>query len=1023
LLCLVLSPSTVIANESDIAALNLLAKEYERVGKYDEAIQLYHHIIAIDPTKKNLSQKILMLNQKKTSSKATPSASPLLNKVFSSSSEVIVKSEQRTNIRSKLTQYQKDNQTIAKGYKAIEENRLSVALAYFNTILERRPKNTLSLYGKALVYEKRQEFKKVRDILSKEVKRTDDPKIHDLYNKAVSLLISSSESTLPLSDTKRHTATYRARFKEGEILLTKNNLVEAETLFQQLYLKDPSDTDVLLRLGETYSRLGEFSKAKEYYSSVLSYSSNNLYAQEGLAQTQYALKEYKESLSAYEKIDRKKWNNALEYNYKMAKVAYYIDSKQYDKGQILAEELYRKYPTRLDTIRQLANLTSALNPDDALHYRTLAYQQSRSMNDLIPLLYTLLDANRFTQSETYFNSLKGKSLSVQEKNELKKLYLLYYRKFSSMQLTQGHFEATERTVRSGLLIAANDAPLSENLGWSLLNQNKPGEALKIFEQMLTTAPSDQLYYASALAAHNAKEPKKGYAYLFKASKSTNLSVLKKIAELYEIMGYHQESLDTIKMIEEARLLGYPQPSDTKERQGTSPSESISQPQQQNDLNGVYNPFITSSQTSILPSKLPYLTSNTVINNPLSLYDTQKKTTFYSPVLSSNSSERSIDPILKLKQRILAKKQSSLSGSFFFETRSGTSGLDRLEKTIIPIEATLFPAFKKTFYAGSNIVQLHTGILKYEDRQRFGFGSNTGGTHHIESLYGIQPFIGYRDETEVFSFEARLSSTPLNSTIQKTTLNGYVSGKWNLSPWNVGLKALQESVDETLLSFVGQKDPENNEMWGQVVRKGIEGEVTHSSNLITSLRLGYYPSIHGVNTTTNSEMKGAFFIGKKMIENETTDFVLGPLFVYDQYDFSTNHFTYGHGGYFSPTSFFLASLYGDFSHTFDHEAFLRVKGNVGFSTFRESSEPFFPFDTSISNAYTANSNSGFSLNLKGYAGYKLDDNAHLLGMLGYSLAPEYGSVFVGISLIYYFDTLAALNPETLKRITYGWDKIQ
>ncbi len=1019
LLCLVLSPSTVIASESDIAKLNILAKEYERVGKYDEAIQIYRHIITIDPTQKNLSQTIHTLNQKKVSSKPTSST---LTKVSPTSSEVIVKSKQPTVVQPKLTKHQKDDQTIAKGYKAIEENRLSAALAHFNTILKRRPKNTLSLYGKALVYEKRQEFKKVRNILSEEVKRNNDPKIHDLYNKALTLLATSSESTFPLSDKKIDTTTYRSQLKEGEILLTKNNLIEAETLFQKLYLENPSDADVLLRLGETYSRLGEFSKAKEYYASVLSYSPKNIYAQEGLAQTQYALKEYKESLSTYEKIDRKKWNDALEYNYKMAKVAYYIDSKQYDKGQVLAEELYQKYPTRLDTIRQLANLSSALNPDDALRYRTLAYQQSRSTDDLIPLLYTLLDENRFTQIETYFNSLKGKSLSLKEREELKKLYLLYYRKFSSMQLSQGRFEATERTARSGLIIAANDAPLSENLGWSLLNQNKPAEALKIFEKMLTSGPTDQLYYAGALAAYNAKEAKKGYAYLFKASKSTDLSLLEKIAELYEIMGYRQESLDTIKMIEEVRLLGYPQPASVKEPQNVSPSKSISPAQQNNDLNGVYNPFISLETTRTLPSKLPYLAANTFLpNHSLTLSDTQKKA-YYPPFLSSSSSGQSVDPTLKLKRKILSEKQSSLSGSFFFTTRSGTSGLDRLEKTVIPIEATLFPAFKQTFYAGANIVQLHTGALKDMDRERFGFGKNTGGTHHIESLSGVQPFIGYRYETEPFSFDARLSSTPLNSTITKTTLNGYVSGRWNLYPWSFSLKALQESVDDTLLSAVGQKDPETNEMWGQVVRKGIEGEITHSSDLITSLMLGYYPTIEGVNTTSNSEMKGSIFIGKKVIENDTTDLLLGPLFVYDRYDFSTNHFTYGHGGYFSPTSFFLASLYGDFSHKFDSDAFLRVKGNVGFSTFKESSESFSPLDPTA-NTYAANSGSGFSLNLKGYAGYKLDDNKHLLGTFGYSLAPQYDSIFTGISLIYYFDTLATLNPNSLKRITNGWDEIQ
>lgn len=380
-------------------------------------------------------------------------------------------------------------------------------------------------------------------------------------------------------------------------------------------------------------------------------------------------------------------------------------------------------------------------------------------------------------------------------------------------------------------------------------------------------------------------------------------------------------------------------------------------------------------------------------------------------------------MLHLKQKILSEKQSSLSGSLFLESRSGSSGLDRLEKIVLPLEVTFIPDLKQTFHAGINIMHFNTGALKNEDQDIFGDGSVVSGTTHISSLSGIQPYVRYRYETQPCTYEASLSSTPLNSEISETTPNFYLSGECNANPWNYKLKVVQESINDTLLSSVGQKNVQNNQTWGQVFRQGFEGEVAYSSEFITSLTLGYYPTIQGIHTKSNSQVKGSLFTGKKVIENSTTDLLLGPLFVYDKYNFSTNHFTYGHGGYFSPTSFFLASVYGDFSHIWSQNAFMRLKGNIGYAIFEESSQPYFPLDSVSLNSYAGSKNENFSLDLKGYGGYRLNSNFDLLGTVGVSLTPQFNSIFGGISLIYYFDKLTSLNKNTLKRITYAWDKIQ
>lgn len=1006
LLCLALSPSNVTANEP-ASKLTTLAKEYEKAGKYDEAIQVYRHILTIEPGRKEIVQRIEGLKQKQTSPSASgvrsPSAPSSVSKKLDTPRKGPAKPKSANASRTK------DNRIIDAGYRELESGNYAAAMSHFQQILKRRPLNTLALKGKASIHERLGEWAQVKQTLSRKIKRINDPEINALYARAQENL-KQGDSSVPKSSAAQIQERFDARFKEGELLLAKNDYSGALGIFHSLYLENPAHPGLLLRIAETYSRQNEFHKAQEYYATALSFSPRNLYAQEGLAQTYYALKEYAKAVQAYEKIDPKRWNETLEYNYKTAKTADLIEKKEYEKARIVAEELMQKYPQRDDAIRQLAELNARINPDEAIRLRTLIYQRTRSNSDLLPLIYALIDANRFTQAEVHFNSLMGKSLSPEEQIHFKKLYLVYYRKLAAVQLTDERFDAAERTARSGLLLAPGDAELSENLGWSLLNRSRPAEALRYFEQLLSSNPSEPLHYAAALSAYSAKEKQKAFSHLFKASKTTDIALLQKIAELYEIMGYKQESLDTLRQMEDAQMLGYPQPGHAAPLPSSPFPATEPKPSGNKDLNGVYNPFVSLSPALRTASPAQNV-HPTAAQSGLSSHRVYQK--LPAPPLQE-------DPLLGLKQKILAEKQHSLSGSFFFENRSGTEGIDRLSKTVIPLQATLVPAFNHTIHVGTNLHHLQTGTLEAADRTEIGFGTNGGGTLNIESMNATEPFVRYQYAKQPYTVEAALGSTPINDEIAHATWTGSLEGVWNTDSWKVGAKILKESISETLLSYVGQKDPDNGSAWGRVVRKGVEASFEQGGDLVTSVRLGYYPSITGINTLSNSQTKGSVFVGKKVIDEPSADFLVGPLLIADRFERSTNHFTYGHGGYFSPTSFLLASLYGDYTHWLEKSAFFRLKGTVGFSTFDESAEPRLPLSDPGGAFYASNSDSGFSANLKGMAGYRLEDDLHLFGMFGWSEAPQYRSLMAGVSLIYYFDTYAALSPNEINRFTYGRD---
>lgn len=590
-----------------------------------------------------------------------------------------------------------------------------------------------------------------------------------------------------------------------------------------------------------------------------------------------------------------------------------------------------------------------------------------SIGERIAQGYTLLASNRFGETQTLLNGFKGHPVSSEETQELRKLYTLYYHKQSAAYLEAKAFDRAQKSAQSGLLMDPQDNDLTEALGWSLLNQQHPKEALGCFETIFTRAPSSKIAYAAALCAHNAHEPKKARAYLENASLTTDTALLEKIAALYAMMGYNQKSLEIITHLQTPSTV--------------PPLPPVTTPQ--TDLNGVYNPFLSVTQET----------------KPI------------TPVLSSE--------MVQLRQKILSPTQTSFAGGIFVESRTGMAGVDQLRKTLTPLQMTYFPSLSTHVYGGVNALNVQTGGLESHNYSQLGYGR--GGHHAIDNLHAVEPFVGFGYTDEEMEFSGRLSSTPLNTQITQSTPVGYLQGKWKASPWNLSLKVLQESITETMVSYVGQRDPTTGAVWGQVTRRGLEGSIEHQGAWTTSLTLGYYPTIEGMNTLSNGEKKGSLLVGKRL-KTDTMEGMIGPLMVYDSYDHSTNHFTYGHGGYFSPTSFMLGAMYGDVNQKVTPDLWLRLKGSVGYMSFKEGNSPMFPLDPTNTQTYGASNTRGVSMNLKGYGDYRLNDHFHLIGMAGYSFAPNYTSSFGGLSLIYYFDTPAKFHPDELQRVAYGMDKM-
>ena len=150
------------------------------------------------------------------------------------------------------------------------------------------------------------------------------------------------------------------------------------------------------------------------------------------------------------------------------------------------------------------------------------------------------------------------------------------------------------------------------------------------------------------------------------------------------------------------------------------------------------------------------------------------------------------------------------------------------------------------------------------------------------------------------YSIMLGVTPIGGAVSPT-----ITGRlqYGAGPWIVRLH--RQPVRESILSYTGLDDPYSDASWGRVTKNGIEIEANGSpgTDWWASLR-GGYDSYGGENVIDNSALHATLATGKAY-KLETSELSLGFFLSAMSYDKNSNHYTFGHGGYFSPSLFYVA----------------------------------------------------------------------------------------------------------------------
>jgi tetratricopeptide (TPR) repeat protein len=292
-------------------------------------------------------------------------------------------------------------------------------------------------------------------------------------------------------------------------------------------------------------------------------------------------------------------------------------------------------------------------------------------------------------------------------------------------------------------------------------------------------------------------------------------------------------------------------------------------------------------------------------------------------------------------------------------RSGTPGLDRLSDVESPTEVSTVIGHSARVTAVAIPVFLNSGTLNPSSFSS-GYVPYLGTMPSNSANAPAQQIVnGVGGELQLASKYLDLAAgyTPYDFIIQNET--GHLNLR--LFKGHVTLFGDRSPVKDTQLSYAGLRDPGTITStyqgvgWGGVVSSTAGARIDLGSG-----GSGFYLSadggdLHGYHVQNNTKYEGstgAYLRVKNWPEIGSLT-VGGGLFGM-HYQRNEIGLTYGQGGYFSPDSFFLASVPVTFNGAYKSNFHYTASGAFGVQTFQQDWASFYPLDPALQSNFVATS---------------------------------------------------------------------
>lgn len=330
-------------------------------------------------------------------------------------------------------------------------------------------------------------------------------------------------------------------------------------------------------------------------------------------------------------------------------------------------------------------------------------------------------------------------------------------------------------------------------------------------------------------------------------------------------------------------------------------------------------------------------------------------------------------------------------------RSGAKGFDQMTAFEAPFEgsAMLGSAARVTIIGRPAF--LDSGLAD-------GTSTNRLGTLPVGAAPAQQNAAGIGGEVQItgINFGVAAGYTPYGFLVS----NAIGRFRWRPAAGPVNFTFTRDSIKDTQLSYSGLRDPGSagptytGNVWGGVVANA--GQVQYARG---DAKSGYYLSgggqyITGHHVQTNSRIDGdAGAYWRVLAVPDLGTLTIGGNFFGMHYGRNLRYFTYGHGGYFSPQAYFLASAPVTWEGRYGVNFHYRIAAALGAQAFQEDASSYFPLDNALQVAsnnpsYPSTSNVGSNYDFRSEAAYSVNESWYIGGYLAFNNTRNYASQTVG-----------------------------
>ncbi len=129
------------------------------------------------------------------------------------------------------------------------------------------------------------------------------------------------------------------------------------------------------------------------------------------------------------------------------------------------------------------------------------------------------------------------------------------------------------------------------------------------------------------------------------------------------------------------------------------------------------------------------------------------------------------------------------------------------------------------------------------------------------------------------------------------------------------------------------------------------------------------------------------------------FSIGPSFNYQHFDKNLSHFTFGHGGYFSPEHYYNIGAGINFLTEEGQSFIVRGRFTAGFQGIKEAASPWFPLINKKLGSYAATHSSGEALDFELKGAWLMTPNIQLGSGVAFRKTNGYQDYTAGLFIRY------------------------